>query len=118
MTIRQQQVIQRLPKNKYNISKSLREAGYTEYSSKAGHQIARIRNVAIKAGILPSKQDIADNFILNRSTALKLKDLSNHNRANEALARCQGMFTDNIKADINDTRSDDILKKHRLGVIV
>ena len=117
MTIRQAKTLALLPSNNFSISKSMKQAGYTEYTSKSGHNIAKVRRCAIKQGIMPSKQSILDDFKLNKQLSLKEKDFSNHNRANEALARCQGMFTDNIKADINDTRSDDILKKHRLGIL-
>lgn len=82
MSLRQDQLIAKLPKNGYNISKTAREVGYTEQSSKAGSLYNSLRKKIdkafnadqVKADILKAEKDFtkAEDHS-NRARMLELR---------------------------------------------
>ena len=95
MTIKQQQVLKLLPKNKYNISKTFKEVGYTEGSSRAGSLYASLRNSCKEAGIYDKDRIAEDEEKLWRK-AEKAGDLTNLNRQIEGRRKVAGMITDRV----------------------
>jgi len=82
MTLKQDELIRRLPSNAYNISKTAREVGYTEQGSRAGtlyeslrKKIAKAYNPdQVKADILKAEKDFAkDKDNSNRARMLELR---------------------------------------------
>ena len=82
MTLKQQEVINRLPSNGFNIAKTCREVGYTYSSSRAGSLYASLRKKIekaynpdqVKADILKAEKDFAkDKDNSNRARMLELR---------------------------------------------
>ena len=82
MTLLQDKTIELLPKNNYNLSKSMREAGYSLQTSRSGSQYARLRSKMqdyydpdkVKARIAKAEKDyIKDHDNNNRSRMLELQ---------------------------------------------
>jgi hypothetical protein len=105
MTLKQDEVIKRLPGNGYNIAASLRDAGYSSASCRAGTVYASLRRKIdkyynpdrIKADILKAEQDFA-----------KEKDNSNRARMLELRAKILGLTKElnagqQVMVNINDT---------------
>lgn len=96
MTLKQQMAINNLVKNNFNVSKSLREAGYTPQSANAGCTHKRIRNIMNKLDFFSPekiKQDIANT----RRLAKKSKDITNLNRIDEHRSKIAGMIKEKIE---------------------
>lgn len=106
MTLKQKLTLKNLPKNGYNISKSMREAGYTEQSSKAGSQYNSLRRFTSKLDFFDPeiiKRDIAST----RRLAKKAKDITNLNRIDEHRAKIAGIITE--KREVDNKNPDKII---------
>jgi hypothetical protein len=91
MTLKQKLTIKNLPKNGYNISKSMRLAGYTEQTSRAGSQYNTLRKYTRDYFDADSiKRDIKYTYKL----AKKEKDITNMNRNLEHQAKISGIIVD------------------------
>lgn len=92
MSLKQEEVIRRLPQNGFNIAKTFREVGYSEASSRAGTTYAALRKRMQKAydpeTIKASIQKAAKEF----RTA---EDRSNYARMLELMAKIAGLTKDN-----------------------
>jgi len=96
MTIKQEQVLKNLPKTGYNLSKAMKESGYTEQSSKAGSQYKSLRRFTSKIDFLSPeriKKDIEYVF----KQAKKENDITNMSRNIEHRSKIAGMITDKIE---------------------
>jgi len=107
MSLRQDMLINKLPENGYNISKTAREVGYSEQGSRSGTLYnslrARIEKAfspeVIKKDILKAEKDFA-----------KDKDNSNRARMLELRARVQGLGKDSTATQVNVNINDTIAK--------
>ncbi len=106
MTLKMLKTIQSLPKNNYNISKSMRENGYAKSTSRSGEQYRRIRRHTKQLGICDPeriKKDI--NYVYK--LAKKKEDITNINRNIELRSKIAGMVTD--KSEVNNLNPDKII---------
>jgi hypothetical protein len=110
VTLKQAKFLEELPKNGFNVSKTARLVGYSEQSSNAGSQHRILRNLTLRTGTEAEQDKIKRDFEKAKRLAQKAGDLSNYNRANEALARINSMFTDTSK--IINTNPDKIVIVH------
>jgi hypothetical protein len=105
MSLKIDEVIRTLPENGYNIAESMRKAGYSPSTTRAGSQYAILRKrlekyynpERIKADILKAEQDFA-----------KDKDNSNRARMLELRAKILGLTKEvnagqQVMVSINDT---------------
>jgi hypothetical protein len=104
MTLRQDELIKRLPDNNYNIAKTAREVGYSQQSSRAGTLYASLRKRLEK---LYSPESIKAKIVKAERKFIKDGDNSNL-QANLALqAKIIGLTKDNnaqqVQVNINDT---------------
>lgn len=99
MTIKQKRVLQVLPKNNYNVSKSMREAGYTEAGSKAGNNYEQLRRVIEREFKL---SEVTPEYVIGglRREAESAPNPSDRIRAMELLGKYLALFTD--KSQISD----------------
>lgn len=101
MTAKQQAFLKELPRNGFNISKTAREVGYTDSSSKNGTQINRLREIASKKYF--DEDYIRKQYKKTIKQAEKSSDLTNKLRTLEGMARIEAMFTDK-QVNVNPDR--------------
>lgn len=106
MTLKQYNTIKLLPKNKYNISKSMKEAGYTKQSSQAGANYERLRK-HLKAFGFYDKDGIEKDSVKVYKQAQAKGDITNQCRLIEHRAKVAGMIVD--KAHIDNKNPDKIV---------
>jgi len=91
-TLKQQAFLKELPRNGFNISKTARQVGYSDASSRNGTQIKRLREVA--------SNKYFDEALIRREYKKALKDTkkekdrTNTLRTLEGMARIEALFTD------------------------
>ena len=103
MSLLMDKTIELLPKNNWNISKSMREAGYADTTSRAGDKIAAVR-ICAKAKYFDAdliRKEYKRTLIETR----KAKDTKNKLHCLDSMSRIEGMFKDNLntKQDISIT---------------
>ena len=98
MTLKQLKTIEALPKNGYNIAKSMRESGYTEASVRAGSQYASLRRLTRKLDFF-SEEKIKRDIASTRKLAKKKQDITNLNRIDEHRAKIAGIIVDKSEVD-------------------
>lgn len=96
MTLRQDELIKRLPENGFNISKTARQVGYTEQGSRSGvlYQSLR-RNTKLQRFYEPEQ---VKKLLMNTLKTLQdAKDYSNLLRAIELIAKISGLTKEQIQ---------------------
>lgn len=91
MSLKQEMLIQRLPANGYNISKTAREVGYTEQGSRAGTLYETLRRRMEKAF---SPEVVKRDILKAEKDFTKDKDNSNRARMVELKTRVCGLLKD------------------------
>ena len=105
MTLKQDELIRRLPENNFNISKTAREVGYTEGSSKAGSLYNSLREKIAKAY---NPDTIKAKVVKYEKLFAKEKDYSNLARMVELQAKVAGLTKEvnagqQVMVNINET---------------
>lgn len=105
-TLRQEATLRDLPKNSFNLSKTMRQNGYAESSINSG----TVRNQILKN--LDKKKYFDEDSIRKeyRKTlkeASKAEDLTNKLRTLEGMARIEALFTD--KSIVNNQNPDKVI---------
>ena len=91
MTLRQDQFIKKLPENGFNISKTMRDVGYTVQSSKAGSAYNSLRARIEQAF---SKEGVQAKILKAEKKFLKDGDNANYARMIELQAKASGLTKD------------------------
>jgi hypothetical protein len=106
--------VELLPQNDWNISQSMRQAGYKASTSKNGTHIARVRESAKRRYF--DEAFIRQNYKKTLKDCIKTKDKTNTLRALEGMARLEGIGSTNIKQDISTVSKEeqDILSRYGL----
>ncbi len=118
MTLKQLKTIEALPKNNYNIAKSMREAGFTKGSARAGTTYRALRRITQRLDFFDPeriKRDIDMTFKL----AKQKEDITNLQRINEHRSKIAGMITDKTenKTIITEDRKAELESiAKRLGI--
>ncbi len=115
MTIRQEKTLRELPLNDFNISKSMRKAGFKDSTSKSGQQYKRIQKHAIEQGIY-NPEKIEEDEKLLWAMSQKAGDITNLNRQLEGRRKVAGMITD--KSEVLKTPDTIVIvdKSYRQGL--
>jgi hypothetical protein len=104
MTIKQDELIKRLPDNGYNVSKTARLVGYTEQSSRSGMLYESLRKRMAKAY---SPDEVKAKIVKAEKKFVKDNDNSNYARMIELQAKVAKLTQDSIThqsvVNINDT---------------
>jgi hypothetical protein len=104
MTIKQDELIKRLPENGYNVSKTARLVGYTEQSSRSGMLYESLRKRMAKAY---SPEEVKAKIVKAEKKFVKDNDNSNYARMIELQAKVAKLTQDNIThqsiVNVNDT---------------
>lgn len=110
MTLKQDELVKRLPENDYNIAKTMRDVGYSKQSSRAGSLYASLRKKIEKAY---NPEQIKADILKAEAKMLKDNDNSNLCRLIELRAKILGL-TKEVNAGqqvmINITDTLDKLK--------
>ena len=107
MTLRQDQLIQQLPENGFNIAQTARKVGYSAQGSRSGTLYASLRSriekafnpEAVKAKILKAEQKF-----------IKDNDNSNYARMVELQTKVVGLGKDSNATQVNVNINDTIAK--------
>ena len=91
MTLRQDQVIAKLPENGFNIGKTMRAVGYTVQGSRAGTNYAALRKKIEQAF---SKEGVQAKILKAEKKFLKDNDNANYARMIELQAKASGLTKD------------------------
>lgn len=105
MTLKQEEAIRRLPENNFNLSKAMRQAGYTEQGSRAGNNYERLRKLVAKA--FNPEQAKADISKYER-LFLKNKDFSNLARMIELRCKVLGLTKEQSNTQVSVFTGDMI----------
>ena len=97
MTLKQELVLKNLAKNGYNISKTMRECGYTQATSLNGTEINRLRRLAKDRW---TEEEVRKEIDQHKKACKKANDLANVSRMIELKTKCLGMQRD-IKENVN-----------------
>ena len=113
MTLRQKKLLEELPKNNYNISKTAKEVGYSENTSKSSiyNLIRNSKNIKEYFNEHSVKRDIKKIYKM----AVKGKDLSNSLRALELESKILG-----LQKDVSENKTELIftpIEKEELSYI-
>jgi hypothetical protein len=92
-TLKQLKTIEALPKNDYNIAKSMRQSGYTEASVRAGTTYQALRRITQKMDFF-SPEKIKRDVEYTYKLAKKQKDITNMSRNVEFRGKIAGMIVD------------------------
>ena len=95
MTLKQEQAILLLPKNDYNVAKSMIDAGYTPataYSGGEGSAREGVLKLARKAYF--DEEFVKKQYKKTLKQTNQVNDFTNKLRTLEGMARIMGMFTD------------------------
>lgn len=120
MSLKLQKTLELLPKNNYNISKSFKEAGYSDSTSKAGTQYKTLRDYTKRKDYF-NEETVKRDIKKVKKLVLKAKDYTNFLRATELESKILGLQID--KSEIKSKVSiEDIEKQHnnlyhRFGLI-
>lgn len=98
MTLKQDMLINKLPENNFNISKTARQVGYSEQGSRSGTLYESIRDKINKA-YLP--ETIKSKVIKYEKLFLKAKDHSNLARMIELQAKISKLTADTNLQQVN-----------------
>lgn len=105
MTLRQDELIKRLPQNGYNIGKTAREVGYTQQGSRSGTLYASLRKKIEKAF---SKEAVQADIIKAEKDFAKSEDNSNRARMIELRAKILGLTKDQNNTQVSVFTGDMI----------
>ncbi len=97
MTLKQQKLLEELPENHYNISKSAKKAGYSDYTATSSIY-GLVRNSKNFKEVF-SEDYIRRQYKKTLKQAEKSKDLTNKLRALEGMARIKSLFNDKSTVD-------------------
>ena len=113
MTLKQEQVIKQLPHNNFNLSKTMRQVGYSDSTSKSGEQYRILRNHTSKYF---DEESVKRDLKRVMREARKAKDFTAQLRSLESQARIMSMYKDNtsLKADISNSNDKDVLLRYGL----
>ena len=119
MTLRQEQVLKNLPKNGYNVSKTLREVGYSESSSNSGAVHRAIRNYTRKAW---TEEGLKKEIDKHKKVCSKVNDRANVSRMLELKAKVIGIgketqHTDNTIVIVDKTLPVPVWNKNEQDLI-
>lgn len=89
MTLLQEKAVSLLPKNNFNVSKSMQEAGYSFASSQSGNNIANVRNCAKKKYF--DEELIRKEYKKTLKQTEKAEDLTNKLRTLEGMTKLEGL---------------------------
>lgn len=106
MTLKQQTAINLLPKNNFNVSKSLREAGYTRQSAVAGTTHASLRRLTSKLDFF-SPDKVKRDTEYTYKLAKKQKDITNMSRNVEFRGKIAGMIVD--KSEVDNKNAEKVI---------
>lgn len=98
MTLKQEEVLKRLPSNHFNLSQTMREVGYSQSSSRSGRMYAMLRAKVLKA--YDPEQVKADILKAEKDFA-KAGDNSNRSRMLELRAKACGITKEQSTAQVS-----------------
>ena len=109
MTLKQLKTIEALPDNNYNIAKSMRKAGYTKGSARAGTTYRALRRVTQGLDFF-NPERIKKDIEVTRKLANKKEDITNLNRIDEHRGKIAGMIIDKseTKLALTDERKAEL----------
>jgi hypothetical protein len=108
------EVVRRLPDNKYNISKTMRDVGYAESTSRSGQQYERIQKAVAKAY---SPETIKAKIVKAERKFIKDGDNSNLQANLTLQAKIAGLTKDNNAQQVQVNISDTLNKLRQPEVI-
>jgi len=105
MTLKQEEAIKNLPNTGFNISKAMRQAGYTEQGSRAGNNYARLRAILAKRY---NPDELKAEIVKYERLFLKNKDFSNLARMVELRAKILGLTKEHSNTQVSVFTGDMI----------
>ena len=118
MTLKQLKTIEELPKNNYNMAESMRKAGFSKASARAGTTYRALRKITQRLDFFDPeriKKDIDMTFKLAKQKV----DITNLSRINEHRSKIAGMIVDKSenKTTITEDRKAELESiAKRLGI--
>ena len=109
MTLKQKRFLKELPKNKFNVSESMKKAGYSDATSVAGTQYKRLRRITSQLDYY-SEESIKREQMKALRKFRKANDNTNHQRAVEHMAKMSGIIID--KAQVDNKNPDKLIIIH------
>ena len=100
-TLKQERVLQELPKNNYNMAKAMRKAGYKQSTTRSGDTYKRLRKHTQK---LFKLSEITPEYVMGKLKRIleEGKVEANKVRCAELMAKYLGILKD--KSDVNITQ--------------
>jgi hypothetical protein len=105
LSLRQDEVIRRLPENGFNISKTAREVGYTEQGSRSGTLYASLRKKIAKAF---NPEQLKADLLKAEKDFTKAEDNSNRARMLELRAKILGLTKEQSNTQVSVFTGDMI----------
>jgi hypothetical protein len=103
MTLRQDELIKKLPENGFNIAKTAREVGYSKQGSRSGTLYASLRSRIEKAF---TRESVQAKVLKAERKFIKDNDNSNYARMIELQAKASKLIGDNniqqVQVNVND----------------
>jgi hypothetical protein len=107
MTLRQDQFIAKLPENGFNISKTARQVGYSEQSSRAGSLYNSLQKRIAEAF---QPESVKAKILKAEKKFIKDSDNNNYARMIELQSKISGLSKDSTATQVNVNVNDTIAK--------